>query len=347
MTKFKAGNRIPSLIVLVLGLALAEYALAETKVSDWSAEPPPEGWAEDAYSPKEAAPNFGDDYQPGAAGDYNAYEDPYHPLKNPNKDPGEEWNRKNRQNMPDDSPGVRVVVGDWDWGEKYFESEFESALIITNNCLTPQPVKIDKDNLPYLTIPENVVVPPGQTPIKAKIKLPPEPPMPILTGIPGEPKPQWGHVPIPPFVVPPGQPPPKIHQPNFTQINGTVTAWHPWAPSDGNCYPKRTVYKTVGHIHFRPPQPDPPDQGPSQLATPDVCEVYWNIGVPPAQLKDEDCTQKIRELAAAFIDRVLPPYIQNSPESWLWLPDGGALEQMGIQQLLGMKARASALMGTP
>lgn len=89
-----------------------ETAYANPSISDWSAEPPPQGWSNDAYSPKAIKPNFNDEYQPAYAdGNYNSWEDPYHPLKNPNEDPGPDWDRQPGKNMPDNSPGVAVVIG--------------------------------------------------------------------------------------------------------------------------------------------------------------------------------------------------------------------------------------------
>ena len=117
---------------------------------------PPEGVAE-AYSPDAVAPDFPDGYRPpDGDGPYNSWTDPYHPLKNPDKDPGAAWDRPPGANLPDNSPGVLTSTTDWPWGEKYYASEFDASLVITNNCDTPQPVKITIDNLPYLTLPEGV-----------------------------------------------------------------------------------------------------------------------------------------------------------------------------------------------
>ncbi len=323
-------------------------AAAGVQPRDWDGDKaPPEGVAE-AYSPDAVAPDFPDGYRPpDGDGPYNSWTDPYHPLKNPDKDPGAAWDRPPGANLPDNSPGVLTSTTDWPWGEKYYASEFDASLVVTNNCDTPQPVKITIDNLPYLTLPESVIVPKGQTVITGKVKLPPEPPPPIRLGLPGEPG--WGHVEFPPIIVPPGMPPPKLHQPNFAEIKGTVVTWHPWVPSGGGaeCYPKRQTYEASGHIHFRPPPPDGGDGGPQRIATPDVCEVWWNIGVPPAQWDGEDCTRKIRELARRYIDLVLAPYILNAPEEWLWLPEAGAVDTMSIEDLIAVKVRADTLLGLP
>ncbi|MEX2482571.1 MAG: hypothetical protein WD928_17065 [Gammaproteobacteria bacterium] len=331
---------------MLLALLVAPAA-AQVKSTDWNKEPPPEGWSKEAYSPEATQPDFPADYDaPDGDDAYNAWTDPYHPLKNPDEDPGAAWNRPEGQNMPDNSPGVIAAEADWDWGEKYYDSEFDANLVITNNCETPQPVKITIDNLPYLTLPEAVVVPKGQTVVPGKVKLPPEPPPPLRLGLPGEPG--WGHVEFPPIIIPPGMPPPKLHQPHFAQIKGEVVTWHPWTPSGGGaeCFPKRQTYKTAGHIHFRPPPPQGAG-GPEKLATPDVCQVWWNIGVPPAQWDGEDCSDKIRELARWHLDRVLGPYILNAPDEWLWLPEAAAIDEMTIEALLAMKARADALLGLP
>ncbi|OGT01096.1 MAG: hypothetical protein A3F73_12125 [Gallionellales bacterium RIFCSPLOWO2_12_FULL_59_22] len=317
--------------------------------TDWSPARPPPGYSADAYSPDKVKPDFAPDVDP-AAGINHAYDpnaDPLHPTKNPDVDPGPGWDRTpdGVRRPADQSPGVSASTADWEWGERYYDSQFDATLVITNNCKSWQPVSIFIFDLPFLTLPSHLTVPPGSTSVIGKVKLPPEPPPPMRLGLPGEPG--WGHVdygkalgPNPVFTFPP----PKLHQPNFVKIEGRVVAWHPWSPPD--CNPRRETYNVSGHIHFRPPPPEG-DGGPEKIASPGVCQVYWNIGVPPAQLKDEDCTAEMRELARAFRERVLPSYIFNSPEDWLWLPDGKAIGAMQIQDLLAMKARASAIMGRP
>jgi hypothetical protein len=243
---------------------------------------------------------------------------------------------------PADGSQVQRGTADIDWGERYFDQTMIQPVVITNNCRTPQPVYLTVIDLPFLTLPEMVTVPPKVSNIKGKIKLPPEPPPPLRLGLPGEPG--WGHVAFGDFFVPAGQPPPKIHQPNFAQVSGSIEAWHPWAPAgDSKCYAKLTTYTVTGHIHFRPPAPP---KGPEKLATPDVCEVYWKTGEPPAQLGDKDCTEKFRELATQFITAFLDPYIQNAPEEWSWLPSTADIQQMSMDQLLAMKKHAEAIMGS-
>jgi len=258
---------------------------------------------------------------------------------------GKPVTRKVGAKPADGSPGVGTASADLDWGERYYGAQFEQPVIITNKCTTVQPVTITVNNLPYLTLPQKVILPPGETTIKGTVTLPPEPSPPINVGMPGAPG--WGHVDFGPIFIPPGQwPPPKLHQPHFVQIDGSFETWHPWAPADPGCNAKLTTFTVTGHIHFRPPPP-PGDDGPQRLATPDVCEVYWNIGEPPAQLKDEDCTEKMRELASRFREKLLPPYIVNAPDQWLWLPSVDDIREMSIPQMLGMKAHAEAVMGTP
>jgi len=313
--------------------------------ADWSAKPPPPGWSRDAYAPDRHAPAFGpelDASQFGNQGAYDSYLDPHHPLKDPANDPGPAWDQKPGGGASDGSPAVQNTQADWDWGERYFDAAFDAALIITNNCSSPQPVRIYVNDLPYLTLPEAVTVPPGQTRVTGKVKLPPEPPPPLRLGLPGEPG--WGHVEFPPFI-PFGFPPPKLHQPHFVPIVGSVVTWHPWAPSDPDgCLPKRQTYTVAGHIHFRPPPP-PGGGGPEKIAGASVCQVYWNIGVPPAQYQGEDCTAEMRDLALAYRTRVLQSYVLNAPEEWGWLPSTEDLQTFDVPRLLEMKAHADSLTG--
>lgn len=228
----------------------------------------------------------------------------------------------------------------WPWGEQFYGAKFPVYLEAHNSCESTETIQIKPVSLPYLTMQGSVTVPgKGKVVVSGMVQLPPEPSPPLRTGLPGEPG--WGHVPVPPFFVPPGQmPPPSIHQPNFADITGSVEL-----NFDGNkhCDPSHVVYVASGHMHFRPPEPD---KGPEQIHKTDVCQVYWNIGEPPAQLGDEDCTLKMRGYAAAFVERVLAPYTQNDPDSWLWL-SAIDISSSSIDQLLLMKARASAQTGNP
>ena len=138
-------------------------------------------------------------------------------------------------------------------------------------------------------------------------------------------------MPVPPHILAPGQAP--FHQPNFAKIEGTVVAWHPWAPTD-DCPPARHTYTVGGHIHFRPPPP-PGGGGPERLAETDACEFWWLVGEPPGNLGEQDCTEKMRGLARRFLERIVAPYVQNAPEQWAWLPALGSVDQMSIPQLLG------------
>jgi len=336
--------------IVLFGLMHCTTGFADKRdLSNWSPARPPAGYSPDAYSPDKVKPDFAPEADLAAGIDaYNPYADPLHPTKNPDVDPGPGWDFSPTDPPADQSPGVRATTSDWDWGERYYDSRFDATLIINNLCESTQPVSIFIYDLPYLTMPSHLTVPPGETRVVGKVALPPEPPPPLRLGLPGEPG--WGPVdygkalgpnPVLPF------PPPQLHQPNFATIAGRVVAWHPWSPSSGdNCGPRRQTYTVTGHMHFRPPPPDG-GGGPEKLATPGVCEVYWNIGVPPAQLKDEDCTVELRKLAASFRERVLPPYVLNSPDDWLWLPDAATIGALDIQDLLALKARASALMGQP
>ncbi len=331
--------------ICALGGLLAQANAAEsTRGADWSVSKPPAGWSRGAYDPSQPAPNFGTGEGVPAQTDgkpYDPYHDPYHPLKDPTQDPGEAWNDVPGRGPRDGSPGVQSNSADWQWGERYFDEAFEASIVITNNCSSPQPVRIYVNDLPYLTLPDSITVPPGQTRVSGNVKLPPEPPPPIRLGLPGEPG--WGHVEFPPFI-PLGFPPPKLHQPNFVPIVGSVVTWHPWAPSDPNgCLPKRQTYTVSGHIHFRPPPPR--GGGPEKVASPSVCQVYWNIGVPPAQYQGEDCAPEMRELAHAYRERVLQTYALNAPEEWGWLPSAEQLRTLEVPQLLEMKVHADSLTG--
>ncbi|GAB3376263.1 hypothetical protein NCG89_11700 [Spongiibacter taiwanensis] len=239
------------------------------------------------------------------------------------------------------SSSAAVVVADpWPWGEQFYGAKFPVYLEAHNTCKSAETIQIQVVDLPYLTIQNSVNVPAeDKVLVSGMVQLPPEPPPPLMTGLPGEPG--WGHVPVPPFFVPPGQmPPPTIHQPNFGSVSGSVVLTF---AGHETCSASRVEYVASGHMHFRPPEPD---SGPEEIHRTDVCRVYWNIGEPPANLGDEDCTLKMRGYADEFVKRILAPYTQNDPQGWLWL-SAIDIPSASIDQLLLMKARASAQTGNP
>jgi hypothetical protein len=321
-------------------MALAVGAAhAQQGYSNWTGKTPPKGWNADAYSP-DGPPSFGENYDsPAGSGDnYDPRLDPFHPLKNPLNDPGAKWEGSHGGNL--NNTQVGTGKGDIDWGEQYYEGQFKQIIKVHNHCTVPQPVGIFVYDLPFLSMPSVVMAPPGESTVEGDVKLPPEPPPPLRTGLPGEPG--WGHVDFGTIIIPPGMfPPPVIHQPNFGKVDGKVVIWHPWT---GDCNASRITYTVTGHIHFRPPPPDGP-KGPEKIASPDVCTVWWNIGEEPAQHKDEDCTEKFRELAMNFVQRILAPYISNAPDKWGWLPTIAELQVMTAIEMLNMKAIAEGVLG--
>ena len=269
-----------------------------------------------------------------AAAQQQAYDprtDPDHPLKNVDVDPGEGWENHRRA---DGTPNVATTRANWPWGDLYYDDNYPSKLIISNTCKARQPVHLFVNNLPYISLPSAVTVPgEGQLEVEIKIDTPPEPAPPIMAG-PNPPG--WGWVKPPPMIRA-AVDAPTFHQPNFVNIQGNVVAWHPWI---GDCLPARDVYAVSGHIHFRPPEPE----DPSSKDEPALCEAYWKLGRPPADLEDEDCTERIRQLATHYRERVLAPYELRAPKRWDWLPSSEEIQQMSIDDLLVMKARAERLM---
>ncbi|MEZ5568604.1 MAG: hypothetical protein R3E54_09745 [Halioglobus sp.] len=284
-----------------------------------------------SYDPEKATPGGYTDDEP-----YDPYYDRNHPLKNPDRDPGKGWERKDKRAKADGSFGALAASVDWDWGERYFNDSFIVVLHVTNNCKSRQPTSIFVSDVPGLTFPSRVSVPPGPDGLDVigKVTLP-SPPIP--TGLPGEPP--MGHVEFPPHFVPPGQP--ALHQPNAVAIGGEVVAWHPEAMDiDGQvCYATRITYRPAGHIHWRPPG-ETGDSGPSRLATTDPCTVWWNTGEQPAAASEEACSATLQALATHFIDHVLPPFMSHAPADWAWLRAFGDVKEKSASQLVAMKVRA-------
>lgn len=342
-TVAKQSIRAATFAATVITMQFFAYA-AQSESTNWSDRTPPDGWSEDAYDPASTQPSFGNEFTGNPDEPYDSYADPFHPLKNPNKDPGTDWERQPGNNMEDRSPGAHASKVDWDWGERYFQQQFPVLLNIKNHCASAQSVSIFTTDLSYLEFPKQVTVPPGKRglDIKGKVTLPKAP---IPSGVPGEPPMGW--VDIDPGYIPPGMPPPEVHQPNFVSLSGSLVVWHPWSPDLGgkDCLPARTTYNVGGHMHWRPPEPEEEDAGPSRLATTHPCVVYWNTGERPPQASAGECTEKIRGLARHYIDKVLPSYRSNAPKEWAWLVKFGDVNTKSAVQLVEMKRRASAITG--
>lgn len=172
-----------ALAALAAALALlASVAEAQVKAANWGDRAPAGATSPSNYDPARPYAEYG--------GNYDPVTDPNHPLKNPEVDPGSAWNRPPNGNLPDSSPGVFTNATDWNWGEQYFDGQFDVVLVIRNHCSSPQPVRLFINDLPYLSLPESLTVAPGETRVLGKVKLPPEPPPPLRLGLPGEPG--WG-----------------------------------------------------------------------------------------------------------------------------------------------------------
>jgi hypothetical protein len=293
-------------------LAVASPAAARPPVVAQPVDTPT-GAAADASAPDPDYEPRNDPNSPLYDPDYDPTTDPLHPLKS-QEDPGEAWNRSRRA---DGTPAIKVMKGDWEWGELRYGQSLATSLFVSNECDSTEQVTIEVRNLPYLTLQSTARIPGrSQVQLPATIATPPPPGDLFLTG----------HEELGPdaFFV-------DIHE-------GTeVVIWHPWNPP---CLPKRTTYHVTGHIHLAPQDAGP--KGPEKLFEQDDCVVYWNTGQPPARL-EEDCTERIRVLAVHYREQVLRGYAQRAPEDWSWLPSAAEIRDMSIPALLGMKERAGGV----
>lgn len=323
--------------VFALVAALVLHASVPASVPAQDPQPPPE-------DPQNYDPTYDprtDPNSPHFDPSYTAAEDPNHPLRQ-EQDPGPEWDAAGFSDRRNDaSPHVTNLVGDWEWGELYYERSYATRLVVTNDCKSSEVVTISVNNLPYLEIPERVMVPAeSEREVEATIVTPPEPTI-ILTG--------FEEIPEEGFFV------------DIAELNGTVVLWHPWNPEGEGCMPKRETYSVSGHIHFELPSRG--SDGPRQIASPDPCEVWWNTGSRPPNLArgesglrergpgasaesapdPDDCTEKMRVMAVHYRERILQSYAKEAPDDWAWLPSRSEIDAMSVGELLEMKARADAL----
>ena len=245
---------------------------------------------------------------------YDPSTDPGHPSRQ-DQDPGEAWDNPRRA---DGTPGIRTASGDWVWGELRYGTSYKTKLKLTNKCTNPETVTLTTSNLPWISVPGKVTIP-GKSSVDLDITIV-IPPMPKITFL-------TGHENLGP-------------DPFFVDIKGDkeeLKVWHPW---NGDCLPKREIYKVSGHIHPGEPDSDS-DPGPQRLATTPPCRVWWNTGERPAQAK-EDCTDSFRKFAVHYREKIVQGFATRDPAAWAWLPSSPQIRDMSASELLAMKQRADA-----
>lgn len=240
---------------------------------------------------------------------------PKHPLKDPKVDPG-----PGRHDSPDGgTPAVQSSSANWPWGELVYGKTYNTTLTVTNDCWQAETVGVFVTNLPYVTLPPSVTVPPRSSKdFPIAIVTPPEPKL-VLTG----------RETIPPHGI-------------FGDIKGEVVLWHPWT-FDPQCFPKRESYQASGHIHYDLTKPADGPPSREKIAGADACQVWWNTGQRPAQItSDDECTNRIRTLAADYRQYYLQPLAARAPGAWQWLPAPDRITGLSVGELLAMKAKADA-----
>ncbi len=137
----------------------------------------------------------------------------------------------------------------------------------------------------------------------------------------------------------------------FKRITGEIVVFH---ARQGDCVPRRDHYQVQYDLGAQRGAVPPPPTGPQRIAggrpsptgTDGIagagpCQVWWDTGQKPDMLKPEQrCEPEIRPLAVAYRERVLPPYIEQAPAEWAWLPASEQMTRMSSEELVAMKLRA-------
>lgn len=290
----------------------AVLALSGWDVAAFQQKPPPKPAGRTAGTERDARPLRGAREDPSHPGN-----DPNHPLKDPMKDPGPDPGQvPEEQRKSDGTPAIQYAAGDWPWGELLYGKTYPTKLTIKNECWSDETVGIFVTNLPYISLPGSVTVPARSSKDVPIDIITPPPPNLILTG--RETIPEHGI---------------------FGEVEGEIVVWHPWR-FDPSCSPNRETYKARGHIHYDL-TPPPPPPSPERIAGAGPCQVWWNTGQRPPQVKDDrECLEPIRQLASDYRSRVLQTHVDRSPAAWAWLPVVDQIGTMEIGALIAMKHRA-------
>lgn len=226
---------------------------------------------------------------------------------------------------------------DWNWGELFYGRSYQTTLTIKNTCPSPELVRIDISGPPkgaqsigqsgtpvsiaaMLSIPSaacvgesrrtcRVTAPSGETELELVISTPPAP---DLAAIPAG----------------------FTEETLFDELGGELQL----ASDSGSvrCIGQVDTYTASGHVHV---DPDPAATQEGFKDDRPTCRDYWETERRPPGL-DEDCTDEIRSLATSYRRDVLEPLVAASPKDWAWLPSVAQIQEMSIDELLAMKARA-------
>lgn len=230
---------------------------------------------------------------------------------------------------------------DWRWGELYYGKQYRTSLSIKNVCREPAIVvvfisgprpparesTITEQLAKPLSIASMITIPTASCgplgsagdSVQCDIPAPPgESEFVVVITTPKEPKasdfPEDGEARL-----------------EYQDIRGELRI--ATSRVDLRCLANRDTYTASGHVHIdlSPAVPLSENRSP--------CRDYWETERRPPGL-DKDCTDEIRILARSYRQTVLEPLVTASPKDWAWLPSVAQIQQMSIDELLAMKARA-------
>ena len=243
-------------------------------------------------------------------------------AKKKGKDPGKDQNASG--------------TGDWNFGQVYRDRDYSLKMSVANACRVAQTVSITYPGAVMMEGPASVVVPPKST-IDVPMKL-------ILTQPP---------LPMPPWPI-------GVNM-NCYDIADNLTLVHPelklvTKTATGSdtyiCAGTKSTYKLTMHVHQhgppQPPQP-PPGGGGNGKPTKPACTAYWNHGefIPSTTVHaPSQCTGDVRDQAHQFFGPQLDALRVKDPQAWAWAPSAGDIDRMSPDDLIAMKARADAQVGS-
>ena len=231
-------------------------------------------------------------------------------------------------------------IADWNIGQVYRGAVYPVSFPLTNHCRVPITATISYPERIPLSGPETVEVP-AKTTVKVAMTL-------SFKGADKD--------------IPSG---PNVLNFNFQCVPEDDGLWIKHSEVAGGtkvtpagtwtyvCGAVKQAYTLHLHLHWRPPS-DKNDGGgggggkpkpPKKPASP-TCTNLWfyNEFLSKGGAKSPaDCRPDLAEQLRALITRDIPPFASRNPSAWSWVPDPASVDQMSVEEMLSVKARAQSL----
>jgi hypothetical protein len=222
-----------------------------------------------------------------------------------------------------------VFTAEWPFGSVFMGYDYKTSLEVDNGCKDGQTVSV--------TYPANMfLVGPTSIPVPGKGSVT----MPITIHL--------SELQIPPFQ------PFVIQLPTCPILSGDIRIEHPQA---GRCLAMKRVYSVSMQLHMHPPPGNGNGGGGGggggggkPKPTAKNCAIYWDRGefFPTKDAPSpESCKDDFRARLTSLVETTIAAKKVAQPGAWDWTPTPGEVAQMSVAQIITLRQRIDAQLGSP